>query len=101
MTNHLFDLRLQQAQDGTSCTQVYLRGSVPTAPPAGEVKQLLALLSQWSGSPVELVLSVDAGSVAWFELWGDATAEVPVRHLQVRFTLDDHRHLRGDSDAAW
>jgi hypothetical protein len=94
-----FMLRLRLSQDD-SFTQLRLRGSVVTAPPACEVEQLLTLLSRWTGSPVELVLSVDCGSVAWFESWGDATSEVPARHLQVRFMPDGHRHRRGGRDAA-
>ena len=94
-----FKLHLRWSDDD-SFTRLCLRGSVVTAPPACEVEQLLTLLSRWSGSPVELVLSADCGSVAWFELWGDATSEVPARHLRVCFVPDGHRRRRGGRDAA-
>lgn len=98
MKEHPFELRLRSSDDG-SFTQVWLCGSVAAPPPRVEIEQLLALLTCWGGSPVELVLSADSGSVAWFELWGDTVAKVPAPHLQIRF-IDSRRHRRGGRDAA-
>lgn len=101
MTNEPFELFLEQAQDDSPTTCVLLYGTLPASPPADEVSRLLALLARWSGAPVELVLSVDAGTVAWFEAWGDATAEAPTSHLQVRFTLEDLHLPIGGHDVGW
>src|SRR5512137_1336616 len=87
-----FKLRLQSWHDG-SLTQLHLSGSVITAPPAVELHPWIGQLSNWSNAPVELVLPADAGTVAWFELWGDAVSNIPVRHLQVRF-ISFQRHHR-------
>lgn len=99
MTRNLLELFLRQSAKSPVLTRLLLHGSVSAVPAAVELEQLLALLARWSGAPVELVLSVDAGSVAWFESWGDATATVPARHLQVRFTTEGH-HRRGEPGVA-
>lgn len=60
-------------------------GSVPTAIPPAQLRRLLSGLTFWSGWPVHLALSVDAGTVGWCETWSEALAHVPERHLEVRF----------------
>ena len=86
MKKDQFKLYLQPLNDG-SFTRLRLCGSVVTAIPPCELKRWVRQLSNWSGSPVELVLPVDVGTVAWFELWSYAVSEIPARHLEVRFAL--------------
>lgn len=96
---HEFKLYLKPMEDG-SLTRLRLCGSVVTALPPCELSRLVRQLSSWSDAPVELVLPVDVGTVAWFELWTYAISEIPARHLQVRFTLKRRRQPRGGDDVA-
>lgn len=81
-------LELRPWRDG-AYTLISLRGAVATVPQPKEVRQLLSVLSWWSGAPVDVALSVDgtnAGS-RWLEVWDDVLKRVPARHLQLGFVL--------------
>ncbi len=86
MNKDSFKLHLQPLRDG-SFTRLRLSGSVVTAIPPCELRRWVRQLSSWSDSPVELVLPVDVGTVAWFELWSYAISEIPTRQLEIRFTI--------------
>lgn len=95
MKNGQFKLHLQPTHD-EAFTELRLSGSVLTALPPCELRRWVRQLSSWGDAPVELVLPVDVGSVAWFELWADAFSKVPARHLEARFALErPHRQRRG------
>jgi len=68
-------------------TRWRLTGSFPTPVPHQMLRQLFKKLSFWNGWPVELVLPVDVGTVAWFDSWTDAIANIPAHHLQIRFSF--------------
>jgi len=99
MKHDAFKLSLKPIDDG-SFTQLRLCGSVVTALPAREIRRLVKQLWSYTGEPVELVLPVDVGTVAWFELWTYAISEIPAHHLQVRFTLERRRQRSGGADVA-
>jgi hypothetical protein len=99
MKKNPFKLHLQPLNDG-SFTRLRLCGSVVTAIPPCELRRWVRQLSSWSDSPVELVLPVDVGTVAWFELWSYAISDIPARHLQVRFTLRRRPQQRRGDDVA-
>jgi hypothetical protein len=94
-----FRLHVRPLCDG-AFTRLLLCGSVVTAIPPCELRKLSAQLAFWSGWPVELVLPVDVGTAAWFEWWTSAVSETPAHHLEVRFTLEKHRHSRRRRDVA-
>ena len=68
---------------GGSFTQFSLLGPVPSAPQG--LRRLLRMLALWNGYPVDVVLFVDAQTAGWCEVWCDALASVPARHLTVTF----------------
>jgi len=68
-------------------TRWRLFGSTLTTAPHEQVREMMRMLSQWSGGPVEFVLPAEAGPDAWFDWWADAIAPLPVRHLELRFAL--------------
>jgi hypothetical protein len=70
---------------GGSYTQLLLLGSVPSAPVPLNLRRLLTMFSNWSGYPVDVVLSVDKQTAGWCEVWTDALCAVPARHLEVTF----------------
>jgi hypothetical protein len=71
--------------DGGSYTQFSLSGPLPSAPQ--RLSQLFATFAFWNGYPVDVVLFVDAQTAGWCEVWADALARVPARHLEVRFRV--------------
>lgn len=76
-------LFLDQQPDGS--TKLRLCGSVSAPLPPSAMRFFLAQMSWWSGSPLELVLPADSGTVTWFESWGAALEEVPDDMIQIRF----------------
>jgi hypothetical protein len=70
---------------GGSYTQLSLSGPVPSAPQG--LRCLLTTFALWNGYPVGVVLSVDAQTAGWCEVWTDALCSVPARHLEVRFEV--------------
>jgi hypothetical protein len=74
-------------KEGGSYTRLSLCGWLPTALPGRELRRLLSMLSFWSGWPVRVVLSVDAQTASWCEVWTDALCAVPERHLEVQFQM--------------
>lgn len=69
--------------DGGSYTQLSLSGPLPSVPVG--LRRLLTWLAHWNGYPVDVVLFVDKQTAGWCEVWTDALASVPDRHLEVRF----------------
>ncbi len=99
MNKDPFKLYLKPLSDG-SFTKLRLSGSVVTALPPCELRRWFRQLYSWADAPVELVLPVDFGSVAWFELWTHAVSDVPAHHLQLRFALQRRRRQTGGRDVA-
>jgi len=79
-----FQVRLSPQQSG-AFTRWRIVGSVPTAIPRSHLRQMMQGVSFWSGWPVALVLPAEVATVAWFEWWADALADIPEDHLQMRF----------------
>jgi hypothetical protein len=92
-----FKLRVDPLGDG-SFTRLRLCGSVVTPLPPTEIRRLTRMLFGWTGDPVEIVLPVDKVSVGWFEWWSYAIADIPARHLRIRFDLKRERDGGGDDD---
>jgi hypothetical protein len=73
-------------------TRLTLECSLPDRLPPPVLYQMLSLLAFWSGQRLDVVLDA-AHSGAWCESWADALADVPERHLRVRFDVgDEGRH---------
>ena len=72
---------------GGSYTQFSLSGPVPSDPQGPWLRRLLTMLARWNGYPVDVVLFVDAQTAGWCEVWADALATVPARHLEVTFLV--------------
>ncbi len=79
-------LHLRPANSG-AYTQWRLYGSLVTTVPLTQLRPLFRTLSFWSGWPVELVLPADAAVANWFTWWSEIIAQIPERHLHVRFAL--------------
>lgn len=75
---------------GSRSTRIRLSGQVQGPPSPRSLQHWLTPMARWSEQPVELVLSAEAGTVGWFECWGDVTAVVPSDLLSVRF-VDSRR----------
>ena len=85
-----FEIRLHP-QHGGAFTHWRVTGSTPTAVPERQLDHLMQSLSLWSGWPVELVLPVEVGAVAWFSWWSDALANIRAEHLRLRCIRSKHR----------
>lgn len=73
-------------------TRLTLECSLPDRLPPPVLHQLLALLSLWSGQRLDVALDA-AQSAAWLEIWTEALAEIPDRHLRIRFDVSgEGRH---------
>jgi hypothetical protein len=71
-------------------TRFAITGSLPDGLPQYALHQLLSQLAYWSGERIDAVLC--AGDQAgWVEVWCDALADVPARHLRLRFHFDGGR----------
>jgi len=82
-------LRLRPAREEGQ-TRFLLSGFLPERLPKAALHQLLSILSYWSEEPIEAVLfAADPGG--FLELWCDALADVPERHLRVRFRACEDR----------
>ena len=68
-------------------------GTVPTGIPRRTALWLARGLSFWSGWPVLCVLSVDREAACWCEWWTDLLADIPERHLELRYEI---RRLGGE-----
>lgn len=60
--------------------------TIPDSLPAPALYQLLSLLAFWGGRRLDVALDA-AGPAWWLEVWADALAGVPERHIRVRFDL--------------
>ena len=67
-------------------TRLLLDCRIPDSLPAPALYQLLSLLAFWGGRRLDVALDA-AGPAWWLEVWADALAAVPERHLRVRFDL--------------
>lgn len=67
-------------------TRLSLSCAVPNSLPPPALYQLLSLLAFWSGQRLDVVLDA-AGPAGWCEVWADALAAVPERHLRLHFDL--------------
>jgi len=72
-------------EHGGAYTRLRLSGSVPTAIPRRTALWLARGLAFWSGWPVRCVLSVDREAACWCEWWTDLLADIPERHLELRY----------------
>ena len=81
-----FHLRMDPVHGG-AFTRWRLTGSVVTAIPYRQMRQLIESLSLWSGWPVELVLPADITTAHWFEWWTHIVDTIPEHALHVRFVL--------------
>jgi hypothetical protein len=68
-------------------TRFAITGSLPDGLPQFALHQLLSQLSYWSGERIDAVLCA-ADQAGWVEIWCDALADVPERHLRIRFRVE-------------
>jgi hypothetical protein len=78
-------IRLRRAR-AEGWTQVSLSCAVPDTLPPPALYQLLSLLTFWGGQRLDVVLDASE-SAGWCEVWADALAAIPERHLRLRFAL--------------
>ncbi len=78
-------MRLQPAR-AEGWTRLTIACTVPDSLPSPVLYQLLSLLVFWSGRRLDVVLDA-AGPAGWCEVWADALAAVPERHLRLHFDL--------------
>ena len=69
--------------NGGSFTRLRLVGSMPTALPVWEIRQLVERIRFFSGSPIAFVLSAGLEEANWSEWWTDLLAGIPRRLLEV------------------
>ena len=86
-------------QHGGSFTRWRLSGSVPTALPGWEMRQVIRTLWFWSGWPVELVLPVAVETAPWLEQWCAAVAATPEDHLHMRLVARRGEGRNGQSSS--
>ncbi len=67
-------------------TRLTLECSLPDCLPPPVLYQLLSLLAFWTGQRLDVALDA-AHSGAWCEVWADALAAIPERHLRLRFDV--------------
>lgn len=77
-------------------TRMRLRliGSLPMWLPLSEARNLITLLSGWSGWPVECVLFADKETEGWCGWWAARLADIPGLCLRIR-------HIRKRNKGAW
>ncbi len=63
-------------------------GTAAGRPAQYALHQFLSQLAYWSGQHIDAVLSAGDQAV-WVEVWCDALADVPERHLRLRFPDPD------------
>jgi hypothetical protein len=78
-------LQLRPAQ-AEGWTRLSLSCSVPDSLPAAAFYEFLSLLVFWTGQRLDVALDA-AASAGWCEVWADALAAIPERHVRVRFDL--------------
>jgi hypothetical protein len=86
MARRATTIRLRPART-EGWTHLSLSCAVPDSLPPPALYQLLSLLAFWSGQRLDVALDA-AGPAGWCEVWADALAAVPERHLLLRFNLD-------------
>jgi hypothetical protein len=73
--------------DGGAFTHLSLHGPLCSAPQGKWLRYLLRIFSFWNGYRVRVVLSVDAKTDAWWEVWTDALSAASHDHLEVQFRI--------------
>lgn len=86
MPEEQFTLRLSPVGKGGR-SRFEVSGALPAAPPARELRRLLAMLAHWSGRKVSVVVSVGAVEAGWCECWTDALLASRPGHFEVRFEV--------------
>lgn len=87
MARQATTLRLRPAK-AEGWTHLSLSCTVPDALPPPALYQLLSLLAFWSGQRLDVALDA-TGPGGWCEVWADALAAIPERHLRLRFELGE------------
>lgn len=80
-------LELAPSCDGAH-TLLRLFGELPTYLPQADFREMIVLLSAWSGQPAELVLRADCPDGRWLDWWESAAMAVPMAQLEVRYTME-------------
>ena len=84
MTNGHMRVRLTPLMDG-AFTQVQLTGCVPSSIPPRLLRRFASHASFWSGYTLECALCADKEAVCWCEWWTELLADIPARHLTIRY----------------
>jgi hypothetical protein len=84
MTEFRMHIRLTPLWNG-AYTKVRLTGCVPSSMPPRVLRRFAFLVSGWSGYPLECALCADKESVCWCEWWTALLADIPERHLTIRY----------------
>ena len=85
MARRVTKVQLRPSQtEGETCLSVAC--TIPDSLPPPELYQLLSLLAFWGGRRLDVALDA-AGPAWWLEVWADALAAIPERHVRVRFDL--------------
>ncbi len=87
MARQATTLRLRPART-EGWTQLLLSCAVPDSLPPPALYQLLSLLVFWGGQRLDVALDA-TGPGGWCEVWADALAAIPERHLRLRFELGE------------
>lgn len=85
MAHTKLQLRPAQTEGRTRFT---ITGSLADGLSRFALHQLVAQLSYWTGERIDAVLYAD-DPPGWVEVWSDALADVPERHLRLRFIVED------------
>lgn len=85
MARQTTTIRLRPARS-EGWTELSLSCALPDSLPPAALYQLLSLLVFWCGQRLTVVLDA-AGPAGWCEVWADALAAIPERHVRVRFDL--------------
>lgn len=94
MARRATTIRLRPASS-EGWTELSLSCALPEPLPPAVLYQFLSLLAFWSGRRLDVVL--DAGrSAGWCEIWADALAAVPERHLSLRFDIGSEEDVPRD-----
>lgn len=77
---------LLQPAKAEGWTRLSLSCTVPDSLPPAAFYELLSLILFWTGQRLDVALDA-AAPAGWCEVWADALAAIPERHVRVRFDL--------------